>query len=200
MRWTDVLLWLLPILLAIPVGILTNIMTPRVQHWLATRSVSRTRTQLARLTSELEEARRFNRSKDQLYIRVLHSVCVLLSIMGMGMAMLILRSVADMPRPILFAFHFTIATGLMALCSIFYLDTVRLLRRAANFDEFEKLTTNEIRRLSANVPPDGSLLIVASSQTDQPAPADAGVSHVPANPPADAGVSQADKTDQPSSK
>jgi hypothetical protein len=59
----------LPIIFTIPIGIAINIITPRVQNWLAARALTRTSKRMKALKKELATAMYYHNNLSKLYIQ-----------------------------------------------------------------------------------------------------------------------------------
>ena len=155
-------LWLLPILLAIPIGIVTNIITPRVQNRLATRSLSQTSKRINTLRSELEAAKQLNSDMNKLYLKSANAIFSILLFFLLGS---IISSLTAVITNIGFAplfgysdarynmFYFISSIGTFASVIPYLMavtaaqNHIRLVSRVDKLDEYEKRIADQIEDL-----------------------------------------------------
>lgn len=71
----DVIYYILPLVLAVPIGVISNLITPYIKNWWAKSSVKRARKRIDKLNLEFEKISQYFNSKEDLIIYV--SVTVL---------------------------------------------------------------------------------------------------------------------------
>lgn len=74
--------FILPLILAIPIGIFSNLLTPHIKNWWAKSSAGRARKRLVKINAEYEKVSRYFHSKEDLIIYI--SITALESLLRFG--------------------------------------------------------------------------------------------------------------------
>lgn len=161
----EILSWVLPMLLSIPIGIITNIITPRAQNWLATRSLSRALKRVDVLKSELEAINDLHGNIRALCIKSARVVLSVLFFISLGLSLSSLGNLAyfidyvEVPEDAKLTSFDLITLLVIGVSIIPYLiatlaalNYVRLIARVENIERYKKETTTQIEYVKGRMP------------------------------------------------
>lgn len=162
-----IVIWWIPILIAIPIGIATNIITPRVQNWLATRSLKQTSKRISQLKAELDIVIFYQANTQKLYLKSANVVFLILFLITINSTFNILAEMFSYTWFIINEslkithntnyFSIYLINFLILLVSMFpnliavliTMNHIRLLNRINQIDEYKTNVTTRIKILSA---------------------------------------------------
>lgn len=144
--------WLVSLLVAIPLSIIANLLTPRFQNWLGRRSKKNALTRITQIETEVAEIAALAADPNKVQRRTLYSIVTILTWFSVG-SLPIFYQAGVFLTPLGFGFEIAYAIG-GGIGSVFYLmailhgqRTLSLLRRVDNFASFEQEAKVELDRL-----------------------------------------------------
>jgi len=141
---------LLGLLLSVPFSILSNLWTPRVQHWLSMRSLSSRNKKLKRLKEEYERIKTFHDNPTHLYLTVAKTVIDTLGrIFVLIIFIPVLQAVISVKD-----FVGVIVWGIFLILALAFGDTLSELRddikKIGGFEKYEKDALASINELEGS--------------------------------------------------
>jgi len=154
---SNLLYFLFGLILSVPIGILVNLGTPKMQAWIINRPrISATR-KLHSLQSELDEISRLHDNKEQMYLKALSTVFLVLLFIGTGNAASILASFAGVfgglfsfqqdIHTIVFGFVLGMSLFLFMSAFISCLNFIRIISKVRNYDEYKLEIERQIEKI-----------------------------------------------------
>lgn len=142
-EWLKDINWALSLLAAIPLSIVANMITPKVQNWFGRRSGDKARKRIDELEHELDNIEKFIENKENFYLYLVRQGFIILMLLGIG-------NLVSSIIPII--------SGVFG--SIFYLIAInkglksaQLIENVTNFDSYKDKINAQIieMRSSENV-------------------------------------------------
>ncbi len=128
--WFKEINWVLSLAAAIPLSIVANLLTPKLQNWLAKRSTEKAAKRLADLESELDRITSFKNEKELLLHETIYVILKVVVIIGIGNAITSIPFTYIITDPIGAVIYLV---GIMAGIS-----HLALITKVKRFDEYQK--------------------------------------------------------------
>lgn len=134
--------WAISLLAAIPLAIISNLLTPKVQNWLSTRSESKKQKRYSVLEKELKKIKLFVENPEKLNYETYIAIITILMWLSIGSIMLAFPFIDIFTAPI---------------ATIFFLNAIMLanrhiliLKRCRDYEKYLKEIKEELKHLDGN--------------------------------------------------
>jgi len=143
-EWMKEINWILSLIVAIPLSITANILTPRFQNWFAKRSTEKTTKRLSEIKEQLSEVERFQNDTLGLLHETVRITLKVIIFIGIG------NAITSIPIPMAYLIVDPIGALLYLIGITSGIRHLSLISRVNNFDGYYKEINAQIEILEKN--------------------------------------------------